>query len=327
MARSEKTTYELSGCSICGNKDVVEIADHDAMKREMERVWSFHARRLRHPVPPNYLTDRTVFSQAAPLGLVRCTVCTHIYRRPRESPETLRREYADAALNDSVYDSLFESQRLAYRAQVRRLRKFAGKINHGLEVGSYMGGFLAAAREARMSFTGIDVNPAAARHGSRQRLHISTSSLEEVGESSSYDAIVIWNTFEQLPDVRAAARASRRLLRKDGVLAVRVPNALFYLRWRRGLNGPFGWWAERALVHNNLLGFPYREGFTPRSLRRLFDDTGFEIREVHGDTLVPVADRWTRIPAIIDERLTKLVQRITEHGWRAPWVEVYARAG
>ncbi|HJQ12033.1 MAG TPA: class I SAM-dependent methyltransferase [Gemmatimonadaceae bacterium] len=326
LKRSDQTKYELSGCSICGSKDVEEIADREELKRETERVWSFHARRLRHPVPPEYLTDRLIFSQAPPLRLVRCTVCTHVYRRPHESPETIRRAYAEAPLSDSVYESLFENQRLAYRAQVHRLRKFAGRINRGLEVGSYMGGFLAAARDAGMSFTGIDVNPASAAHGSRQRLHISTCSLEEVPSSETYDAIAIWNTFEQLPDVRSAAHASRRLLRNGGVLAVRVPNAEFYVRWRRRLKGPLGWWAERALVHNNLLGFPFREGFTSRSLGRLLEDAGFSIGEVHGDTLVPVADRWTRTPAVLDEWLTKKIQRIMQHGWRAPWVEVYARA-
>ncbi|HTE86125.1 MAG TPA: hypothetical protein VK821_15475, partial [Dehalococcoidia bacterium] len=65
---------------------------------------------------------------------------------------------------------------------------------------------------------------------------------------------------------------------------------------------------------------------TGRSLRRLLDDTGFAIEEVHGDTLVPVADRWTRSPAVFDEWLTKKTQRITQHGWQSPWVEVYATA-
>jgi len=321
-----KTTYELSRCPICNGIEGIEVADREAIQDETERVWSFHARRFRHPVPPKYLTDRVVFSQSPPLRLIRCAVCTHLYRSPRESAETLRRTYAETALSESVYESLFENQRLAYRAQVRRLRKFAGKINRGLEVGSYMGGFLAAARDAGMSFTGIDVNRSASEFGARQRLHISTCSLDEVPPSESYDAIAIWNTFEQLPDVRTAAHVSHRLLRKGGVLAVRVPNGEFYFRWRRRLHGALAPWAERMLVHNNLLGFPYREGFTARSLQWLLDDTGFAIGGVHGDTLVPVADRWTRTPAVFDEWMTKKIQRITQHGWRAPWVEVYALA-
>lgn len=322
---SSDIRYELGGCPICGDKDAVQIASREDIQAEAERVWSFHARRLRHPVPPESLTDRVVFSQPPALRLMRCRRCTHLYRSPRETADTVVRAYADGAPSDDTYESLFENQRVAYRAQVRRLRRYAGRINRGLEVGSYMGGFLAAARDAGMSFVGIDINPSAAEFGARQHLHISTCSLEGVPSSDTYDAIAIWNTFEQLPDVRSAAHTARRLLVDRGVLAVRVPNGAFYYRWRRRLNGALAPIAERMLVHNNLLGFPYREGFTPMSLRRLFDDAGFRIETVHGDTLVPVADRWTKTVASIEERATKAIQRLAQHGWRAPWVEVYAR--
>src|SRR5438034_9538941 len=133
-----KTKYELSACPICSSNDGSEVADREAIQQETERVWSFHARRFRHPVPPKYLMDRVVFSQSPPLRLLRCAVCTHLYRSPRESAETVRRTYAETALSESVYESLFDNQRLAYRAQVRRLRDFVGKIHRGLEVGSYI---------------------------------------------------------------------------------------------------------------------------------------------------------------------------------------------
>ena len=287
-------------------------------------MWAFHARRFRHPVPLNFLTDRVVFSQEPPLRLMRCAECTHLYRSPRERPDAVRRAYSDSAPGQSVFESLFQNQRVAYRAQVRRLVNFASGVRRGLEIGSYMGGFLAAARDAGLSFTGIDVNSSAASFGASKGLHIETCSIEEVHADAPYDAITIWNTFEQLPDVRAAAFNARRLLRDGGVLAVRVPNSSFYTHWRRRLEGVLAPWAERMLVHNNLLGFPYREGFTARSMRRLLDDSGFKIRRVYGDTLFPIADEWTSSPGALDEWLTKIIQRVSQRGWRAPWVEVYA---
>lgn len=320
-----KTRYELTGCPICGSAESIEIADRTGIQQEVERVWAFHARRFRHPVPPNFLTDRVVFSQDPPLGLVRCIDCTHLYRSPRESRDAVRRAYSDAAPEQRVYESLFQNQRVAYRAQVRRLLRFSPSIRLGLEVGSYMGGFLAAARDAGLSFTGIDVNAAAAAFGADKGLRIETCAIEEVRTDTSYDAITIWNTFEQLPDVRAAALTARRLLRDGGVLVVRVPNSSFYTRWRRRLNGPLATWTERMLVHNNLLGFPYREGFTAQSMSRLFDEAGFTIHRVYGDTLFPVADRWTSARGLLDEWFTKKIQRISQRGWRAPWVEIYAR--
>lgn len=80
------------------------------------------------------------------------------------------------------------------------------------------------------------------------------------------------------------------------------------------------------MAHNNLLGFPYREGFTERSLRRLLTEAGFTIRRVYGDTLFPVADGATRSAGTIDEWLTKKIQHVVQHGWRAPWVEIYSAA-
>ena len=286
----------------------------------------FHARRFRHPVPPIYLTDRVVFSQGPPLRLMCCVDCAHLYRNPRESVDTLHRTYSQDSASDSVYGTLFENQRRFFAGHARRLRRLAGGVRRGLEVGSYVGGFLAAARDEGMSFSGIDVNKDAADFCRRQGLQVKIGSLEELTDFGEYDAVAIWNTFEQLPNVRSAAIACRRLLRDGGLLALRVPNASFYARWRRHLRGPLSPLAERMLAHNNLLGFPYREGFTKRSMHRLLHDAGFEIRQVHGDTLVPIADRWTSKAGAVDEWLTKTIQRAAQHGWSAPWVEVYAVA-
>ncbi|MFL5498666.1 MAG: class I SAM-dependent methyltransferase [Gemmatimonadaceae bacterium] len=292
-------------------------------------MWAFHARRFRHPVPPEFLTDRVVFSQQPPIRLKRCNSCTHLYRNPRESPDAVRRAYSQTGPDQSVYETLFENQRVAFKAQVRRLLDFSPRARRGLEVGSYVGAFLAASRDAGLSFSGIDVNDTAAVFAAGKGLSVETRSIDEVRSDTPFDAIAIWNTFEQLPDVRAATLAARRLLRDGGVFAVRVPNSGFYIQWRRRLNGPLAPFAERMLVHNNLLGFPYREGFTARSMGRLLADAGFDIQRLHGDTLFPISDRWTKTRGTIDERLTKKLQRVFQRGWRAPWVEVYsiARSG
>ena len=84
--------------------------------------------------------------------------------------------------------------------------------------------------------------------------------------------------------------------------------------------------ARAALAHNNLLGFPYRTGYTVQSLAWLLASEGFEIAFVLGDTLVPVADRWTRPWARWEERVVKRILRLAASGAGAPWIEIYARA-
>lgn len=296
------------------------------MRNEVERVWEFHERRLQAVVPPRYLLDRVAFSQAAPIRLAQCRECTHLFRNPRERTETLEAAYDANAPDSSVLEGLFDTQRVAYQRQVARLIQVTGKTGRGLEVGSYVGGFLAAARDAGWVFEGADVRQSASEFAVQRGFTVIEGTVETVSTKAPYDVVAIWNTFEQLYDSRSAVNAARRLLRTDGRLVVRVPNGGFYLRWRGRLTGKAAGMAERVLVHNNLLSFPYRQGFTERSLTRLLRGAGFEIERVYGDTLVPVADRWTTLYGTIEERAVKAVERLAQRGWRAPWVEVYARA-
>ena len=78
---------------------------------------------------------------------------------------------------------------------------------------------------------------------------------------------------------------------------------------------------------NNLLGFPYRFGFTSGSLARLLGRAGFSVRDVVPDTLVPTADRFTRRWARLEERALKAAVRVAARGRMVepPWLEVYAQ--
>jgi SAM-dependent methyltransferase len=320
------TSYELTSCPICGSPDSLEIADREAIKKERERLWEFHGRRLHAPVPPEQLMDRVAFSQEPPLRLARCVRCTHVFRNPREREEALGAAYDDEAPDESVLQALFQTQREAYAAQADRLTEVAGRSGRGLEVGSYAGGFLAAARDRGWVFEGVDISERVTAFTVRQGFNVTFGEITTVTTKRPYDAVAIWNTFEQLYDSRAATAAARRLIRDGGVLAVRIPNGGFYTRWRKQLGGPVGVVAERMLAHNNLLTFPYRQGFTRRSLELLLTQAGFEIVRVFGDTLVPIADQWTTVLGAADERIVKAMERKLQHGWHAPWVEVYAKA-
>jgi hypothetical protein len=146
-----------------------------------------------------------------------------------------------------------------------------------------------------------------------------------------FDAVAIWNCFEQLPDPRAAAMSARRLLNVGGMLVLRVPNGDAYATIRRALGGRLAGVARAVLAHNNLLGFPYRHGFTPRSLARVMTDAGFGDIRFHGDVLVPVGDHWTRRWARVEEGALKTLLRGAARSSRlghrySPWIEAYARA-
>jgi len=314
-------SYDLARCVICGSADAEAVADADDMRAESELLWAYHMRRLSPRTPPERLVDRVAFSQDPPWRLVRCARCDLLYRSPAEKREALIGTYRDAEPARDALQALHDAQRATYRAQARRLHRVMGRRGSGLEVGSYVGAFLAASRESRWTFEGLDINPMVNAYTRSLGFAVHDGDLETFHPGRVFDAVAIWNTFDQLPDPVNAARAARRLLAPGGLLAIRVPNGDCYRRWRPRLRAPRPVRAAAValLAQNNLLTFPYRFGFSPRSLTRLLREQGFEVRRVVGDVLVPTADEFTRRAAVLEERVLKPLTR----PWM-PWFEVYA---
>ena len=325
------TSYELTRCLVCGGANVTELAGADGVREEVETLWEYHGRRLRPETPPEHLMDRVAFSQRPPLRVVRCTECGLVYRNPIERPVELAQIYGDDAPTPDVMRTLHETQRGAYAAQAARLTAVAGRQGTGIEVGSYVGAFLAAARDEGWRFSGVDVNERTNAFTRSLGFEVFDGTIDTLDEDRRADAVTIWNCLDQLPDPAMAIRAARRHLAPDGVLAIRVPNGACYAALRPLLDSPLGAVARTVLAENNLLSFPYRYGFTPGSAARLLEDCGYEVIDTVGDVLVPIADEWTRPWAALSERAIKAlgaaVARFSS-GDRpmAPWFEVYARA-
>jgi SAM-dependent methyltransferase len=321
--------YELARCIVCGNADTHELAGTDDVRNEVESLWAHHSMRLRPETPPPHLMDRVAFSERPPLRVVQCTICGLVYRNPVERPSELGRIYGDDSPTAEVMQALHDTQRAAYASQARRLTSVAGRHGSGLEVGSYVGAFLAAAREEGWQFAGVDINECTNAFTRGLGFEVLDGTIESV-EGRRVDAVAIWNCLDQLADPLSAIRAARRHLRAGGLLALRVPNGACYAEFRPLLDSPLSFVARNWLAQNNLLGFPYRFGFTPSSLTRLVEQNDFEVVHIEGDVLVPIADEWTRRWAAVEERALKKAGKAIARfspGDKvlAPWFELYAK--
>ena len=323
-------SYELARCAVCSEADARELASADDIRIEVEALWAFHSARLRPGTPTSQLMDRVAFSQHAPLRLVRCRACGLVYRNPVERATELDAAYADSSPTTERMRALHDTQRASYAAQARRLATVFGRKGSGLEVGSYVGAFLAAARERGWQFAGVDVNACANSFTRSLGFQAHDGTLESLDDDRKVDVVAIWNCLDQLPDPVATLRAARGRLSPGGMVAVRVPNGACYAAMRPLLTGALAPVAREWLAQNNLLGFPYRFGFTVPALDRVLTRLGFRVERVVGDVLVPIGDRWTRPWARLEERLVKGLGALAakaplrEHV-AAPWIEVYAR--
>jgi SAM-dependent methyltransferase len=324
-------SYELARCAVCGGSDASELASQDDVRTEVESLWAFHSARLRPGTPPSQLMDRVAFSQHAPLRLVRCAECGLVYRNPVERPTELDAAYTDSSPTTERMRVLHDTQRASYSAQAQRLWQVFGRKGSGLEVGSYVGAFLAAARERGWQFAGVDVNACANAFTRSLGFHVYDGTLESMPDDRKVDVVAIWNCLDQLPDPMATVRAARNRLAPGGMIAVRVPNGACYAAMRPLLTTSLAPLARQWLAQNNLLGFPYRYGFTVPALDRALTRLGFHVEHVVGDVLVPIGDQWTRPWARVEERIVKglgalAVKAPSRERAMAPWIEVYARA-
>ena len=313
--------YVLASCPACASQAARVVADREQLKLELEELWRFHLRRRKKTVPTQQLYDRAFFTLDPPLQLVQCSQCGTLYRNPAEAQDAVVENYASEEAEPAVFEALFQEQTRKYRAQARRLSQALQATGRALELGSYVGAFLAAAREFGRSVQGLDVNADAVSFARSKGLEANVGTLETLPDDAWFDAIAIWNCFDQLPDPRSTLSQAHGLLRPRGVLAIRVPNGQCYAEWRNGARPRLA--ALSVLAHNNLLGFPYRQGFTPASLRALLERSGFNVKRVLGDVLVSTADEWTHRWAIWEERLTKGALRLVRPK-HAPWFEIYA---
>ena len=313
-------SLEIGACPICKTNDFRELASSEEIKRQIEDLWVFHTRRLKSGAPVQQLFDRAVFSQAPPFHIVQCVACGTVMRNPRESETSIVDLYATEEPPEAALEDLFKEQLAFYEPRVRVLERLLGRTGSVLEIGSYLGAFLHVAKEHGWRASGVDVNESANEFARAHGAEVMAGAIEDVPADHRYDVVTLWNCLDQLPDPERALLHGRALVADGGLVTARVPNGAFYAAL---INKPF---RRSLLAQNNLLAFPYRFGFTTKSLRTLFTQTGFEVVRLRGDTLVATAGAWTRRWAVREERIVKAVTRLVMPRAHSPWIEVYARA-
>ena len=145
-------------------------------------------------------------------------------------------------------------------------------------------------------------------------------SLDDYSSPTRPDAIFVWNCFEQMDNPWDVMMRIRSLVSRHGLVGLHVPNAEFY---RQPAKGAPHWF--RALSYNNLLGFPYLNGYSLGALKRLLTSSGFEPVATFATSLL------TPPSPEISGSLRKEWQETrigTENRGAAngPWIEIVGRA-
>ncbi len=208
------------------------------------------------------------------LDLVRCATCG--FGQPAALP-TLPRYF------DRLYDQRWDEAWVAQEFEAeykdfifcsildeleRRVERNSRRL---LDVGAHAGRFLRLAQQAGWDVEGIELNPrtaafAAARTGAPVH-HVNAQALADRGRR--YDAVVITDVLEHIPEPVALLTTLASLTAPGGVIAVKVPCGPSQVAKERVLAAIT---SHRATLADNLVHVNH---FSPRSLRMALERAGF----------------------------------------------------
>ena len=180
----------------------------------------------------------------------------------------------------------------------RRIRKSRKQIldalNHTkpgplLDIGCSLGYTLRAARDLGLECVGTDLAPYAIEACRKQGLKAEMGDLEHMPfTEGAFSVVVMKHVLEHTPNPRLALREAHRVLQPGGALFIAVPHAEYGKVQRNPTKSRF----YRPDCQGGNEHFVY---YTPATLGRLLEQTGYRVGKVHPHLLRKRASHLERI--------------------------------
>jgi 2-polyprenyl-3-methyl-5-hydroxy-6-metoxy-1,4-benzoquinol methylase len=212
-------------------------------------------------------------------NIVRCRQCGLMRTSPRPSQNTIGFYYpadygpykstiaAPDYSNDGWTSHFVRLGKVLFDAKATALPNLPkGRM---LEIGCASGSFLHLMAQRGWDVEGIEFSPDASETARGLGYKVATGALETIDKPDDhFDLVVGWMVTEHLHDPIASLKKLARWTRKDGMLAISVPNAgsiefrLFGERW-------YGLHLPNHLYH-----------FDPKTIRSLLDASGWRVTRI-----------------------------------------------
>ncbi len=234
-------------------------------------------------------------------NIVRCKKCGLLYKNPRLSDKDEIDRYKHQIYDDS--HSLVEnkSKKEIFVSTLNKLEHHRGKI---LDIGCADGYFLALARERGWEPYGIEISDFLLRKA-RERLgwkQIIGVPLKMANfPPNSFDVISMWDVLDHLTDPLGELIEIRRILKKKGLLIIRVRNIAFHVLMNK-------------LFKKNLLGIIKRPtiihlyGFNNKNIKVLLEKTNLSELKIENSKLT-LGDPYAQIK-FLDGSSINFIKRV-----------------
>ena len=223
---------------------------------------------------------KMLITEYGSVGVKRCANCSLIYTSPRiREPEKVYWGAEDKYLAEARL--VFEGKAAHHRDPnyleelelIERHRPAKGRI---LDVGCNIGTLLRLARPRGWECVGVEPSPTLHRIATEQLgLEVHNCFLDELpaSQNASFDVVALSDVFEHVTEPVAMLGEARRLLKPDGLLFVKVPNA----RWNV-LKQRLAERLDRVPARGIWDSYEHVVHYTDRTLPMTLEAGGFEPR-------------------------------------------------
>ncbi len=182
------------------------------------------------------------------LTIVKCNKCNMVYTNPIFDEEHYLKAYSSVDYQNIVKElgeksheyrvKRFGDERVSY---LKNHLKEVQNIKH-LDIGCSTGFVVEAAANEGWDSLGIDLNPSAIEFGRKRGLNLKNTSLEELDtEIGNYNVITLFDVLEHIHDPLILIKECTKLLAKNGLIYVYVPNWDSASRLLMGEDAHFIW--------------------------------------------------------------------------------------
>ncbi len=150
-----------------------------------------------------------------------------------------------------------------------------------LEIGCGTGGTgrLAIARAKCNRYRGVELDQRAAAEAAKHLHQVVQGNVETLDlpwPQSSFDALILSEVLEHLVDPWLTVRKLKPLLKPHALVLAGSPNVSHHRVIRMLLHG------EWTLTESGVMDYTHLRWFTPKTYRRLFEQSGYEVLRLEG---------------------------------------------
>lgn len=181
------------------------------------------------------MEHKKIYQERGALGIVKCGHCGLIYVSPRlKKPEEVYWGDVEKYFNEArlIFEGRANHHRDPnYMQDLKLIYRYKSKGNF-LDVGINMGFFLRNAKKmGYWDIYGVEPSPSLSEIARKYfGLNVKTAFLKNAGfENDFFDIVAMTDVFEHITEPREILKDIHMILKKDGILFIKVPNGLFNL--------------------------------------------------------------------------------------------------